>query len=228
MYDLFFISYDELNADENWENLNSRFPHAKRLHGIKGISAAHLECAKRSFTKMFWTVDGDTIVDTSWDFSFQPKSWDQKYLHLWYSRNSVNLLEYGYGSVKLWPKKRVIDFNGNWLDFTTSVGDIKLIEDTIATTIFNTSPYETWKSSFRESVKLCENIKIDSTDELSKKRLEIWSSINQNDTPFSEWASKGAVDGINFHQDNKTLSLINDFDWLKIFFTETQHIDWRF
>jgi len=37
MYDIIFISYNEPNADKNWLALKSRFPMAKRVHGIKGI-----------------------------------------------------------------------------------------------------------------------------------------------------------------------------------------------
>lgn len=219
MHDIFFISFEEPNADKNWEKLKDRFPYAKRVHGVVGISAAHLTCAKNALTRMFWTVDGDTVVDDSWDFSYQPKSWDQKYLHLWYSRNPINLLEYGHGSVKLWPKQRLTAFNGTWLDFTTSVGDIKLIEEPIATTVFNTSPYETWKSSFRECVKLCENIKQDPSDEMSKNRLDIWTTF-ATDQPFATWCISGANDGKEFHALNDNLQCINDFVWLKKVFYE--------
>lgn len=219
MYDLFFISYEEPNADDNWNKLKSKFDHAKRIHGIKGISNAHLACAKTSFTKMFWTVDGDTIVNDDWDFSYQPPKWDQQYLHLWYSQNPVNGLEYGYGSVKLWPKKQVIDYNGVWLDFTTSVGDIKVVEKVVATTCFNTGPYETWKSSFREGIKLCENLRKDPTDMISKARLLIWETALYKGE-FFEWSIKGTRDAIQFFNEGSDLHLINDFDWLKQFFVD--------
>lgn len=223
MYDLFFISYDESNADDNWEKLKSRFHYAKRIHGIKGISNAHLACAKSSLTKMFWTVDGDTIVDDIWDFSYQPSLWDQKYLHLWYSRNPVIGIEYGYGSVKLWPKQQVISYNGIWLDFTTSIGDIKVIEQTIATTCFNTSPYETWKSAFRECVKLCDNIRKHPDDEFSKVRSNMWLQPTSIDIPFAEWCVKGSNDGFQFFMENNDLHLINDFAWLNAFFVKTYY-----
>ena len=158
MYDLFFVSYEEPNADENWKLLKNKFPHARRIHGIKGIDCAHKACANESMTTMFWTVDGDTVLHNTATFSYKPPQWDQQYLHLWYSNNPVNNLRYGYGAVKLWPTKLVTNYSGLWLDFTSSVGNIKIIDETIATTAFNTSPYESWKSAFRESVKLCENL----------------------------------------------------------------------
>jgi hypothetical protein len=215
MYDLFFVSYEEPNADENWERLSSRFPHAKRIHGIKGIDNAHKACAARSFTKMFWTVDGDTVVDDGWEFDYQPTVWDQDYLHVWYSRNPVNGLSYGYGSIKLWPKGRVLQFQHPWLDFTGSVGGMKIMPETIAVTRFNTSPFETWKSAFRECVKLVENLRIDPNDVESRSRLDAWMT-RTSDVDFSEWCQIGAADGVSWHVENEgDLSPINDFDWLK-------------
>ena len=65
MYDIVFISYKEPNADDNWEALKSRFPNAKRIHGVKGIHQAHIAAANKCFTKMFWIVDGDAMTDKS-------------------------------------------------------------------------------------------------------------------------------------------------------------------
>ncbi len=217
MYDLFFVSYDEPNAEENYAILKARFPHTKRMHGIEGIGNAHKACAKQAFTSMFWTVDGDTIVDDDWDFSYDPPVWDKKYLHLWYSRNPVNSLVYGYGAVKLWPRELVLKHEGSWLDFTGSVGSIKLVNGVIATTRFNTTPYEAWKSAFRECVKLCENITMSPEDDESKERLKIWTS-EHGSALHAAWCVQGAVDAVKWHRQNRNnLSDINDFRWLKAY-----------
>ena len=55
MYDIVFISYNEPNADANFERLQARFPTVKRVHGVKGIHQAHIAAAKKCFTKMFWS-----------------------------------------------------------------------------------------------------------------------------------------------------------------------------
>jgi hypothetical protein len=215
MYDLFFVTYEEPNANLNWAKIKDRFPHAKRVHGIKGINEAHKHCATNSFTSMFWTVDGDTIVDDSWDFSYLPPEWDRTYLHLWYSRNPVNGLSYGYGSVKLWPKQQVLKHVGPWLDFTTSVGNIKIVEQTIATTMFNTSPFESWKSAFRECVKLDKNLKNNPADAESLARLTAWQ-YTVSGADFSKWCNFGAFDALLWGtQPTSHLAMINDFGWLK-------------
>ena len=47
MFEIFFISYQEPNADENWAKLKSKFPIAQRIHGVKGIHQAHIAAAKK-------------------------------------------------------------------------------------------------------------------------------------------------------------------------------------
>ena len=74
MYDIVFISYNELQADENYKNLKDKFPYAKRVHGVKGIHQAHIEAAKLSVTEMFWAVDADAIIVEDFDFSLYSKN----------------------------------------------------------------------------------------------------------------------------------------------------------
>ena len=38
MFDIIFMSYQEPNADENWQRLVDKFPWARRVHGVKGLS----------------------------------------------------------------------------------------------------------------------------------------------------------------------------------------------
>ena len=217
-YDIFFISYNEINADENYERLKSRFPDAKRVHGVKGIHNAHLRCAQQSETSMFWTVDADTIVDPSFDFDYRPPTYDRKYLHLWHSRNPVNGLSYGWGAIKLWPTRLVREFRSNWLDFTTTVGNIKIISDVVATTKYNCDAISTWRSGFREAVKLCHNIANGDQVE-SLERLVVWLSV-ENAVDWAQESTQGARSGVDFYlkcqqaSDIESLKNINDFDWL--------------
>lgn len=217
MYDIFFISYDEEIADQNWNILRSKYNHARRIHGIKGINNAHKQCATQSYTEMFWTVDADTVANDNFKFDFNPPEWDKKYLHLWYSKNPVNDLNYGYGSIKLWPKKSMLEIKENWLDFTTTVGNIKIVDDVVATTHFNFNRYSAWKSAFRESIKLCYNV-INGDTDASLERLLIWAN-KKNSVPFASDVIDGSRDGIDYFLKNKNdevaLKNINDFDWLK-------------
>lgn len=225
MYDLFFISFDETNADANWLSFSTRWPHARRVHGINGISNAHRRCAELSYTSMFWTVDADTEIDLNFDLDFAVPIWDRHYLHLWYSRNPVNGLEYGYGAVKLWPRQRVLDFNGRWLDFTTTVGSIKIIPETVATTRFNVDSYSAWKSGFRESVKLS---KLSTTGDIdSQERLAAWLTVSF-DVPFAKETVAGANAGKDFFDrcngDINSLAMINDFERLHSYYSNAEQM----
>lgn len=224
MYDIFFISFGEPNADEHWQLLKAKFSRAKRIDGVKGINNAHAACADQSMTKMFWTVDADTVVDDDFNFDYAVMPWDEKYLHVWYSRNPVNGLEYGYGSVKLWPLNTARKKTQSWLDFTTTVGKIKIIEQTVSTTKFNTDPFNAWKSGFREAVKLSESIYYNNNNE-SILRLIGWTAVNST-VLYSEETLQGVIAGTEYFLKNKNnieqLRLINDFEWLKHKFSKNE------
>ena len=74
--DIIYLSYDEPNAEQNYTDLLSKIPWAKRIHGIKGSDAAHKACAELSETDRFVTVDGDNTVDQNFInqvLEFDPK-----------------------------------------------------------------------------------------------------------------------------------------------------------
>ena len=157
-------------------------------------------------------------MDDSFAFDYRPPDYDRQYLHLWHSRNPVNGLSYGWGAVKLWPTRLVREFKSNWLDFTTTVGNIKIIPDVIATTNYNCDEISTWRSGFREAVKLCSNVHNgDQMESLS--RLLVWLSAAST-ADYAAASAQGARAGVQYYLEcrgaNKSaqLSKINDFDWL--------------
>jgi hypothetical protein len=214
-FDMFFISYDEKYANRHFNMLKRRFPGIKRIHGVDGIANAHRRCAELSETKMFWTIDADTVVDDGFDFSYKPMEYDRGYLHLWNSRNPVNGLEYGWGAVKLWPRELVMSHGGDsYLDYTTSLGFLKIMDDVIATTRFNSDPFRAWRSGFREAVKLARNVREGDAGE-SLHRLHAWCTIS-NRVPFAADAVTGANDGLWYYLDTDgPVNVINEFGWLR-------------
>ena len=111
MFDIIFISYKEPNADSNFKDLQSRFPIAQRVHGVKGIHQAHIEAAKKALTKMFYVVDGDAIIEEDFNFDYKVPEKDMDAVHVWRSKNPVNNLVYGYGGVKLLPRELTLNMN---------------------------------------------------------------------------------------------------------------------
>ena len=214
MYDIIFISYNEVYAEENFAKLKDRFPLVKRVTNVQGIHNAHIAAARKSFTKMFWVVDADAIILETFDFKYQiPGDWDLETVHVWRSRNPVNNLEYGYGGVKLLPKKLTLSMDTLSVDMTTNISkNFKIMDAVSNITAFNTDEYSTWRSAFRECAKLAVIADSEATE-----RLDIWCNVAQGN--YAEFAIKGACAGRSYGEKNasnpEALSKINDFTWLQ-------------
>jgi len=218
-YDIVFISYYESNADENYNKLKERFPNAKRIDGVKGIHQAHIKAAEIVLSSNFWVVDGDAVIEDSFNFDYPVSKQDKDTVYVWASKNPVNGLEYGYGGVKLLPKQLTENMDKNSVDMTTSISkNLKVINQVSNITKFNVDEFSTWRSAFRECVKLASKV-IDSKYAIeTDERLEIWITTGE-DCPFGKFAIEGAKAGKTFGRqwmgNKKMLSKINDFDWLK-------------
>lgn len=220
MYDIVFISYNESSADKNYAALKQRFPMTKRVHGVKGIHQAHIKAAKKCFTKMFWIVDADALIMDDFNFDYVVPEHQQDHVHVWRSQNPINDLVYGYGGIKLFPRKLTIDMDTSKPDMTTSITDkFKAMPEIANITAFNTDPFSTWRSAFRECAKLSSKIIDRQKDDETNKRLHIWQTAGK-DRPFGMYAIAGAKVGTEYGHDNVDITSINDFDWLKEKFDE--------
>jgi hypothetical protein len=109
-------------------------------------------------------------------------------------------------------------------DMTTSISDkfkaIKLISNI---TSFNTDPFNTWKSAFRECAKLSSKVIDRQKDDETTFRLNAWCNIGA-DREYGNYSIAGAIAGKLYGESNKgnldSLKKINDFDWLKRIFDE--------
>lgn len=224
--DVIFISYDEPNAEDNWNKVLAKCPFAQRVHGVKGIFEAHKEAAKLAQTDMFYVVDGDAELLPSFNFNYQPNIWNRDMVHVWKSINPINDLEYGYGGVKLFPK-HIIDNATTWgVDMTTSIGyKFKTMNTVSNITKFNTDPFGTWRSAFRECAKIAASIIKNQIVEEDDERLSKWCSDYGRDREFGDYAIQGARAGRKYGLDNKNnieaLKLINDRSWLKERYNES-------
>jgi hypothetical protein len=226
-YDVVFISYNEINADANYEKVKLKRPDAKRVHGIKGIHNAHLAAAKLVTTEMFWVVDADAELDIDFNFEIEyfphydagNRIEQQTTVWVWSSKNPVNDLVYGYGGVKLLPKKLTLEMNAGSVDVTTSISNkFKAVNQISNISAFNVDEFSTWRSAFRECVKLASKV-IDSKYAIeTDERLETWITQGK-DRQYGNFAIAGAKAGKTFGYqwigNKKMLSKINDFDWLK-------------
>jgi len=221
-FDIIFLSYDEVYADTNFKKLHNRFPRAKRLHNIKGIMEAHKSAAKWAFhekSDMFYVVDADAEILPSFNFDYCPPWFDMQSVHVWYSHNPVNDLEYGYGGIKLFPSKLLVEYDGSPIDFTTTVSkSLKVIPEVSNITHFNTDPFSSWRSGFRECAKLASKLIPNQDNTETEERLNVWCTKGA-DREFGDFAIMGANEGREFGAENinqpEQLRLINDFKWLE-------------
>jgi hypothetical protein len=218
-YDIVFISYFEPNADKNWENLLDRYPMAKRVNGVNGIHQAHIQAAMLSETSMFWVIDGDAQLVKDFNLDYIVDPWDKDSVFVWKSKNPINNLIYGYGGVKLLPKELTLKLDIFTVDMTTSISNKFNSKNKISNiTAFNTDPFNTWKSAFRECVKLSSRSINGQIDQETIDRLSIWCTIGI-DNLYGEYAIKGAVSGkefgLKYSNDRSMLAKINDWKWLE-------------
>ena len=173
---------------------------------------------------MFYVVDGDADLVNDFNFNNHIPIVFRDHVHVWYSRNPVNDLVYGYGGVKLLPRDKTLKMNLSKPDMTTSISSkFKSIPEVSNVTAFNTDPFNTWKSAFRECTKLSSKVIDRQKENETTERLNIWCSIGK-DRPFGEYAIAGALAGKFFGESNQgnldELKKINDFAWLEEKFNE--------
>ncbi|MAV89998.1 MAG: hypothetical protein CL676_01165 [Bdellovibrionaceae bacterium] len=225
MFDIFFVSYRESNADKNWVDLKARFPEAQRIHGVRGIYNAYGEAAKQAKTPYFFTVDGDNRIVSSFDFSTKNLKLDFETVHVWRCFNPAINMAYGFGAVKLFPKDLFQDSDLNGVDVTSSLaGKYKIINEMASETYFFDSPLEAWRGAFRECAKLKAGVIKNQRNEETVHRLDQWIKF-RSPLANEKWIRRGAEDGMKYAQESPTLDWINDFEKLDSFFEKAYFND---
>jgi|TARA_B100002019_G_scaffold292370_1_gene315250 hypothetical protein len=232
MLDVVQISYHEPYADENFETLQFYAPLAKQVKGVKGIFEAHKEAARVAETSHFYVIDADAVMEEEFSFKFRPLSTRDQWpgvpetdcVYVWRSRNPVNDLLYGYGGAKLFPRKKLLEADDWQVDMTTTIGCPFVPKFQVSNvTAFNTDPFNAWRSAFRECTKLASAIIPNGDNTDNEYRLKVWQTKGAN-RENGKYAIQGAQQGADFgkaYRNNiKTLSLINDFEWLEQTFKE--------
>jgi hypothetical protein len=108
---------------------------------------------------------------------------------------------------------------------TTSISNkFKVMNEVSNITAFDTDAFSTWKSAFRECVKLSSKIIQGQEDDETNKRLDTWCTTG-SEKEFGRFCILGARSGRdygnNYRSEPSSLAKINDFDWLQ----ERFHMD---
>jgi hypothetical protein len=213
--DIVFLSNSEPNADENYENLlklTRGLPNKiTRIEGINGRVAAYHKTAEASNTNWYFVVWGKLFVNPKFDWSWQPDRLQIPKNYIFHAKNPLNGLVYGHQAVVAYNKKLALSTKGNQLDFTME-SPHQVVPILSGTANYNSDAWTTWRTAFRECIKL----RYDNTEE-SKNRLKIW--LTKADGKFADFSIQGANDAIEYFDsvdgEYSKLKLSYEWDWLR-------------
>tara|TARA_Y100001980_G_C14545050_1_gene324430 strand:- start:849 stop:1835 length:987 start_codon:yes stop_codon:yes gene_type:complete len=238
-FDIVYISYDEPNADHNYNDLLDKCPWAKRSHGVWGSDAAHKAAAAMCETDRFVTVDADNIVrEDFFNVEIDMDKIGAEDVISWAGKNAVNGLVYGNGGIKCWPVDVVNRMRTHeaapesdkraQVDFCWNIHYVQM-NNVYCDVMNNGSPLQAWRAGFREGVKMgldggdvIDPTRIKQIHRQNYQRLLVWMSVGE-DVTNGLWAVYGARLGChmtNIQRHKWDWKNVRDFDWLSDYFTK--------
>lgn len=191
--DIIFVSNGETGEQRRYDRLRQVAGRTVEwVRGISGRENALRRAAELSTTEWFFCFPGKLYADSQFDFNFQPdRSYEPKH-YIFYARNPLNGLVYGHQAAVCYNRQHILETVDYGLDFTMSKPhDIVPVVSGIAE--YNSDPIMTWRTAFREVIKL----KADGSDE-SLERLNTWLTYARGQ--HCEWSLIGAGDGVRYYE----------------------------
>ena len=222
--DIVFISNGEKNADLNWNQLckvhknNGCTNRLVRSDGVDGRTQAYKAAATLSETAWFYAVFAKTEVLDNFKFDLQPDYLEETKHYMLHSRNPLNGLEYGAMNINIYNRQLTLDTEAG-LDFTLS-SNHDTIPVVASISRFNEDPWITWRSAFREVLKLQREVDLGDPRPEIAYRLKVWCTVAEGDN--AEWCLQGAKDAQEYYSQEQGSydALLNSYDWpwLKAYF----------
>jgi len=205
--DIVFLSNGETGAEEHYEhllNITKNLPNrVVRVDGVNGRAAAYHAAAEASNTPWMFTVFAKLKVSPKFDFNWQPDRMQSPKHYIFHAKNPVNGLVYGHQAMIAYNKKLTLANDGKGLDFTLD-DEHEVVPLISGTAQYNTDEFSTWRTAFREVIKLRAD-----DSEVSKERLDAW--LNKAEGDFAQYSIKGALDADEYYDE-----VDGDFDQLKL------------
>ncbi len=135
-------------------------------------------------------------------------------------------VEYKFAQLKYYQeyqfsKKITLGNSGTGLDFTLD-NEHEVVEVNSGVAMYNTDSWSTWRTAFREALKLKATIVDNPDDSISIERLLAWSTKGEGQ--YGEYSIKGALDAIEYYDevngDMDKLRLSYEWEWLRSRFNE--------
>jgi hypothetical protein len=218
--DIIFLSNGEAIADKNYEHLlnitKDKPNRVIRLDGINGRVASQHAAANASNTPWYFLVNGKLEVSEDFYFGWYPNIYQSRRHYIFTATNPVNELVYGHMAIVANNKKLTLETVVRGLDFTMD-SRTQVVGMNSGIARYNSSEWDTWRTAFRECIKLCHY-----KDKESMERLQVWSTVASGD--YSEYSIRGAMDAIEYY-DNvngefSKLMLSYDWSWLRDYYRD--------
>ena len=194
----------------------------KWVKGINGRTRAYQAAAEMSETPWFFAVFAKLKADKDFDWRWQPDYWQQPKHYIFHARNPVNGLEYGHQAVIAYNKKLVLANNDPGLDFTLTQ-EHEVVPLLSGEAMFNQSDWMTWRTAFREVLKL-QQFQTETPTIENKRRLDTW--LTKAEGAFAEYCLAGARDAVAYYSevngDYDKLKLSYEWSWLQDRFNTTK------
>jgi hypothetical protein len=208
LLDIVFISNGEPNAAQNFKRLNlhagAKGNRLVQVNNINGRAAAYHAAAQASTTPWFFAVFAKLEVDIDFDWNWQPDRMQEAKHYIFHAKNPCNGLVYGHQAMIAYNRQLVLDNPGVGLDFTLD-SPHEVVPILSGTAYYNTSPWITWRTAFREALKLRASL----PDVENEYRLSRWLDVH-SDEADPQWSRLGAEDALEYYD-----QVNGDFDQLK-------------
>ena len=219
--DIVFFSNGEAIADKNYEHLlhvTKNLPNKViRIDGVNGRVQSQHAAAASSNTAWYFLVNAKLKVAEKFDFSWQPDRLQIPKHYIFHATNPVNGLIYGHQAIVANNKRLTLANYGTGLDFTMD-SEHEVVEINSGIAIYNASAWDTWRTSFRECIKLNASYSPE-----NKERLQAWLSIGIGE--FAQYSISGARHAMTYYEevngDFDKLRLSYDWAWIRTLYEES-------
>jgi hypothetical protein len=182
-----------------------------RSSGVNGRVAAYHAAAQLSTTPWFFAVFAKLRVEKSFDWLWQPDRMQEPKHYIFHALNPVNGLEYGHQAMIAYNKKLVLANTGTGLDFTLDSAH-EVVPILSGTADYTATPWMTWRTAFRECIKLRGQTDVESQYRLNRWLEPVPLYLN------SQWSRSGAEDAVEYYDavggDLDELRKSYDWAWL--------------
>jgi hypothetical protein len=212
--DIIYISNGEPDEQKWYEHTCYQTDsEVKWIRGINGRIAAYQAAARASTTPWFFAVFAKLEVmggEFPW-YNWMPDYYQEPKHYIFNARNPVNGLEYGHMGVIAYNKKLVLANKNPGIDFTLSQPH-ESVPILSAIAHYNQDPWTTWRTAFREVLKLRLFMETQPTLE-TEYRLRAW--FKHNDAKFGSWSVQGAQDAQAYYDlvGGNYDDLMKSFEW---------------